>query len=82
MVQNLSHTLFLKGKLLIGIKINVYEEDFAFACIPGLIGLQVVLAQTRDITGTVTSTEDGSTVPGASVVVKGYHCWYRYRYGR
>ena len=37
----------------------------------GLIGLQVVFAQTRDITGTVTSTEDGSTVPGASVVVKG-----------
>ena len=37
----------------------------------GFIGLQVVLAQTRDITGTVTSTEDGSTVPGASVVVKG-----------
>ena len=36
-----------------------------------LIGLQVVLAQTREITGKVTSSEDGSTIPGASVVVKG-----------
>ncbi len=35
------------------------------------LGLQVVFAQTRQITGTVTSSEDGSTVPGASVVVKG-----------
>jgi len=34
------------------------------------IGLQVVLAQTRDISGKVTS-DDGSTVPGASIVVKG-----------
>ena len=37
----------------------------------GFIGLQVVFAQTRQITGTVTSAEDGSTIPGASVVVKG-----------
>ena len=37
----------------------------------GFIGLQVVFAQTREITGVVTSSEDGSTVPGASVVVKG-----------
>ncbi len=35
------------------------------------VGLQVVLAQTRDISGTVTSADDGSSVPGASVVVKG-----------
>jgi len=35
------------------------------------IGLQVVLAQTRDIAGTVTSAEDGSSIPGASVVIKG-----------
>ena len=37
----------------------------------GFIGLQVVFAQTREITGVVTSSEDGSTIPGASVVVKG-----------
>jgi hypothetical protein len=36
-----------------------------------LVGLQVVLAQTRDISGSVTSTQDGSSVPGASVVIKG-----------
>jgi len=35
------------------------------------IGLQVVLAQTRNITGSVTSGDDGSSIPGASVVVKG-----------
>jgi TonB-dependent starch-binding outer membrane protein SusC len=35
------------------------------------VGMQFVLAQTRDVTGVVTSAEDGSTIPGASVVVKG-----------
>ncbi|MGD9929032.1 MAG: SusC/RagA family TonB-linked outer membrane protein [Mangrovibacterium sp.] len=35
------------------------------------IGLQAVLAQTREITGTVTSADDGSTLPGVSVSVKG-----------
>jgi TonB-linked SusC/RagA family outer membrane protein len=34
-------------------------------------GMQAVLAQTRDVTGTVTSAEDGSSVPGATVVAKG-----------
>ena len=37
----------------------------------GFIGLQVVFAQTREISGIVTSSEDGSTIPGASVAVKG-----------
>ena len=37
----------------------------------GFIGLQVVFAQTRDLSGVVTSSEDGTTIPGASVVVKG-----------
>jgi TonB-linked SusC/RagA family outer membrane protein len=35
------------------------------------IGMQVVQAQSRTITGTVTNAEDGSTIPGVSVVVKG-----------
>ena len=37
----------------------------------GFIGLQVVFAQTREISGVVTSSEDGGSIPGASVVVKG-----------
>ena len=35
------------------------------------IGIQVVNAQNRKITGTVTTIEDGSTLPGVSVVAKG-----------
>jgi len=35
------------------------------------IGMQVALAQTRTITGTVTNADDGSTIPGVSVVVQG-----------
>ncbi len=36
-----------------------------------LAGMQIILAQTRDVTGVVTSAEDGSSIPGASVIVKG-----------
>lgn len=35
------------------------------------IGLQVLMAQTKEITGKVTSTDDGGSVPGVSVSVKG-----------
>jgi len=35
------------------------------------MGLSSVLAQTKEITGTVTSAEDGSSIPGVSVSVKG-----------
>ena len=35
------------------------------------IGLQAVLAQTKEITGTVTSADDGGSIPGVSVSVKG-----------
>ena len=35
------------------------------------IGLQSVWAQTKEITGTVTSAEDGTSIPGVSVSVKG-----------
>jgi len=35
------------------------------------LGLQFALAQTRQITGTVTSSEDGTGIPGVSIVVKG-----------
>jgi len=37
----------------------------------GFIGLQVVFAQTRELSGVVTSGEDRSSIPGASIVVKG-----------
>jgi len=40
----------------------------AFLC---FMGLQVLFAQTREITGKVTSSDDGSSIPGASVIVKG-----------
>lgn len=33
--------------------------------------LQVALAQTREITGTVTGADDGVAIPGASVIVRG-----------
>lgn len=35
------------------------------------IGMQWAQAQNRTLTGTVTNAEDGSTIPGVSVVVKG-----------
>ena len=35
------------------------------------IGLQSVMAQTKEITGTVTSSDDGSSMPGVTVSVKG-----------
>lgn len=36
-----------------------------------ICSLQLLLAQTRQITGVVTSSQDGSPLPGASVAVKG-----------
>lgn len=42
-----------------------------FLALMFFIGMQVVQAQTRTITGTVTNAEDGSTIPGVSVVVQG-----------
>jgi len=35
------------------------------------IGLQVLMAQTKEISGTVTSADDGGAIPGVSVSVKG-----------
>jgi hypothetical protein len=36
-----------------------------------LCSLHVVFAQSRTITGTVSNADDGSALPGVSVVVKG-----------
>ena len=35
------------------------------------IGLNVLLAQTKEITGRVTSSDDGGGIPGVAVSVKG-----------
>ena len=35
------------------------------------IGLQVLMAQTKEISGKVTSADDGGEIPGVSVSVKG-----------
>ncbi len=35
------------------------------------VGINSLMAQTKTITGTITSSEDGSSVPGVSIVVKG-----------
>ena len=35
------------------------------------MGIHIVNAQVRSITGTVTSSQDGTTIPGVSVIVKG-----------
>lgn len=45
-------------------KIALLLAFFAF-------GLNVLLAQTKEITGIVTSSEDGGTMPGVSISVKG-----------
>ena len=36
-----------------------------------IVGMQIANAQTKSISGTVTSMEDGSSIPGVSVMVKG-----------
>ncbi len=36
-----------------------------------LIGLQSVLAQSREVSGIVTSADDGLSIPGVSVIIKG-----------
>ncbi|MBN1925044.1 MAG: carboxypeptidase-like regulatory domain-containing protein, partial [Prolixibacteraceae bacterium] len=36
-----------------------------------ICGMHVVFAQSRTLTGTVTDADDGSALPGVSVVVKG-----------
>ncbi len=36
-----------------------------------IVGMQIVNAQVRSVSGTVTSSDDGSTIPGVSVNVKG-----------
>lgn len=36
-----------------------------------VFGLHAVIAQTREISGIVTSADDGSTIPGVSVTIKG-----------
>jgi len=57
--------LFINLKIFSMKKISLL---LAFLC---LIGTQLVFSQTREISGSVVSGDDGTTVPGASVVIKG-----------
>ncbi|HWR99476.1 MAG TPA: SusC/RagA family TonB-linked outer membrane protein, partial [Prolixibacteraceae bacterium] len=47
------------------------KKNYLFLVFLLFLGTQVLYAQTREVTGVVTSADDGSSVPGASVVVKG-----------
>ncbi len=42
-----------------------------FVVLFAMLGLQLAFAQTKQITGTVTSADDGLGIPGVSVIVKG-----------
>ncbi len=47
-------------------------RKFTFLCVILLFsGLQMAFAQQKTVTGTVTSKDDGTTLPGVTVVVKG-----------
>jgi len=46
-------------------------KKISFLLVIFVFGLHAVRAQTREITGIVTSADDGSTIPGVSVTVKG-----------
>lgn len=46
-------------------------KKLTFAMLFLFVGISMVIAQTRNITGTVISAEDNEPVIGASVVVKG-----------
>ena len=65
---NTNLKLFRMKKLLLLIVLFVF------------VGGYTLLAQTKVITGTVTSSVEGEgPIPGVTVVVKGYHNWYNYR---
>ena len=50
-------------------KLLMKKIIFLLLCL--FVGIGTVFAQTRRVTGTVVSAEDGELIPGASVVVKG-----------
>ncbi|MDX9854139.1 MAG: hypothetical protein RBS81_10190, partial [Tenuifilaceae bacterium] len=47
------------------------KRTFVFVVLFAMLGLQLAFAQTKQITGTVTSADDGLGIPGVSVIVKG-----------
>ena len=49
----------------------IYMKKIALLLAFFAIGLQVLMAQTKEISGRVTSADDGSLIPGVSVSVKG-----------
>lgn len=48
-----------------------YMKKIALLLTVFVFGLQVLMAQTKEITGKVTSADDGGAIPGVSVSVKG-----------
>jgi TonB-linked SusC/RagA family outer membrane protein len=63
--------IFLYNICVLNVKFLSMKKVSLLLAFLGFIGMQVVFAQTREITGAVTSAEDGSSIPGASVFVKG-----------
>jgi TonB-linked SusC/RagA family outer membrane protein len=49
----------------------IYMKKIALLLAFFAIGLQVLVAQTKEISGKVTSADDGSSLPGVSVSIKG-----------
>ncbi|MBN1990867.1 MAG: TonB-dependent receptor [Bacteroidales bacterium] len=47
------------------------KRTFVFVVLFAMLGLQLAFAQTKQITGTVTSADDGLGIPGVSVIIKG-----------
>ncbi len=57
--------------LFINLKLLSMKKLTAFFVFLVFVGLQLAQAQTQTISGTVTSADDGSPLPGVTVVVKG-----------
>jgi hypothetical protein len=47
------------------------KRFYSFLALVTLVGFQLVSAQTTQITGKVTSSEDGTALPGVSILIKG-----------
>jgi len=82
--SNFQVEVFLKGKFylefnqpcfnskLMLFNLNLfYMKKIALLLAFFAIGLQVLMAQTKEISGSVTSADDGGLIPGVSVSVKG-----------
>jgi TonB-linked SusC/RagA family outer membrane protein len=67
---DITYLIFHLEMMLFNLKL-FYMKKIALLLAFFAIGLQVLLAQTKEITGKVTSADDGGAIPGVSVSVKG-----------